>query len=35
MLVFRDPDGVEDSLAGRLRGFFRPARAESAVAVSL
>jgi len=26
MLVFRDPDGGEESLAGRLRALFRPSR---------
>lgn len=31
MLVFRDPDSREDSLAGRVRAFFRLARAEPAV----
>jgi hypothetical protein len=30
MLVFRDPDAAEDSLATRLRALFRPARAEIA-----
>lgn len=34
MLVFRDPDNFEASLAGRLRGLFRPTRREASVPMS-
>lgn len=30
LLVFRDPDGGDKSIAGRLRALFRPSRAETA-----
>ena len=35
MLVFRDPDGPEETLAGRLRALLRTSRAEPGIAVGL
>ena len=35
MLVFRDPDGPEETLAGRLRALLRPARFELAIPTDL
>jgi hypothetical protein len=35
MLVFRDPDGREETLAGRLRALLRPGRAEPVIPVDV
>ncbi len=35
MLVFRDPDGPEETLAGRLRALLRPARVEPPIPADL
>jgi len=35
MLVFRDPDGPEETLAGRLRALLRPGRAEPVIPVGV